>query len=51
MRQLKTTNGHLMPCSSICIMNLPTLLTILSLRASPCWQLGIGMDLSTLTAC
>jgi len=25
MRQLKTTHGHLMPCSSICIMNLPTI--------------------------
>jgi len=54
-RQLKTTQGHLMHCSHICIMDLPALQGLfhfcMGVDSPTCRQAhaGTGMDLSTWT--
>jgi len=56
-RQLKTTQGHLMHCSHICIMDLPALQGLfhfcMGVDSPTCRQAhaGTGMDLSTWTVC
>jgi len=56
-RQLKTTQGHLMHCSHICIMDLPALQGhgsgLAYLQASPCWYRNgsVHVDRSTWTVC